>query len=101
MAHTPSSRGRGLLIGAGVVMVAAFLSWLMLRHQGTWDLDLGMTRALGWVAQGLAMLVLLGGVALIARGTTRGTTRGATRDATRETAADTPRPGDRVRNDDR
>ena len=71
MDRTPTRRGRGFLTGAGVVLVAAFLGWLVLRNQGGGVLDLGMGTVLRWVTHGLALLVLLGGVALIARGTTK------------------------------
>ncbi|MCS3441963.1 hypothetical protein [Microbacterium phyllosphaerae] len=43
----------------------------MLRNHGGWGVDVGMGSILGWVTHGVALLVLLGGVALIARGTTR------------------------------
>lgn len=75
MDHTPQRRGRGLLIGAGVVLVAAFFGWLVVRNQDLGAVDLSMGSALGWITQPLAWAILLGGVALIARGTTRGSTK--------------------------
>ncbi|MGJ0390567.1 hypothetical protein [Microbacterium sp. CGR1] len=71
MSSTPTRRGRGFLIGAGVILVAVFLGWLVLRNHGGGGVDVGMGSILGWVTHGIALLVLLGGVALIARGTTR------------------------------
>lgn len=71
-------------IVAGAALVAAFLGWLVVRHHDALRPLLGMDSVLGWVGHGVAVLVLVGGLALLARGTLR---RGTAADAghTRDT----------------
>lgn len=71
MDTTPTRRGRGFFIAAGVVLVAAFLGWIVLRRQDAWPAALELDSVLGWIAHGLALLTLVGGVWLLALGTFR------------------------------
>jgi|GEM_PF-3500874 len=77
MDSTRKRVGSSLLIGAGVLLVAAFLGWLVLRNHEALESALGMTSLLGWVTHGLALLILLGGVSLLARGLSRGSNKGS------------------------
>lgn len=63
---------RGLSIAAGCALVGVFLSWLIVREQAPLSLVLDTHTLLGGVAHGLAIAVLVGGVALIAWGTLGG-----------------------------
>ncbi|WP_435743430.1 hypothetical protein [Microbacterium sp. PMB16] len=67
----PTRRVRGLLIGAGVVLVGVFLGWLALRKLDGWPSALELDSVLGWIAHGLVLAALPCGVWLIARGTLR------------------------------
>ncbi|GAA2931088.1 hypothetical protein GCM10010458_12210 [Microbacterium luteolum] len=71
MDTTPTRRGRVFFIAAGVLLVAAFLGWIVLRRQDAWPAALELDSVLGWIAHGLALLALPAGAWLIARGTFR------------------------------
>ena len=58
---------RTLYIVAGSALVAAFLAGVAYRTQAGQSL-FGMDTVAGWVGHGAAILVLLGGLALLARG---------------------------------
>lgn len=53
---------------AGALLVAAFVAWLAMRQHDAMQSVVGMDTALGWVTQIGAYLILMAGVALLARG---------------------------------
>lgn len=55
-------------VGGGAVLVAAFAAWLVLRQTDAIQPVVAMDTALGWMAQIGAYLILMAGVALLARG---------------------------------
>lgn len=59
---------RALSIGSGVLLVGVFLVWMIVRNQPTLETVVGMGTALGWLTHIAALLVLLAGAALLARG---------------------------------
>ncbi|RZS58830.1 hypothetical protein EV141_0037 [Microcella putealis] len=59
---------RAAFVGAGAVLVGAFTAWLALRQSDAIRSAVGMDTALGWALQIIAYLVLMTGVASIARG---------------------------------
>lgn len=59
---------RTLSILGGLVLVGIFLTWLVLRNQESMQPVFGMQSLWGWVTHIVAILILLGGVALLARG---------------------------------
>ena len=75
--RTRTRVGSGLLIGTGVLLVAAFLGWLVLRNHEALEPAFGMSSLIGWVTHGLALLILLGGVSLLARGLSRDRSEGS------------------------
>lgn len=58
---------RGSLLVSGSALVAIFLAWVVYRNQAA-DPALGMETIAGWGAHIAAVLILLGGLALLARG---------------------------------
>ena len=59
---------RGLSIGTGAVLVMAALAWFVIRNDDALQPLFGMGTALGWIAHGAALLTLLAGIALLAKG---------------------------------
>lgn len=68
MGHNRNRSRRALFIGSGIVLVGVFLVWMVIRNQEAMESIAGMDSALGWAAHIAAVLVLLAGVALLARG---------------------------------
>ncbi len=58
---------RGSFLVFGSLLVAIFLAWMVYRNQAA-DPALGMETIAGWGAHIAAVLILLGGLALLARG---------------------------------
>jgi hypothetical protein len=68
MGHNKNGLRKALFIGSGIVLVGVFLAWMVVRNQEAMESIVGKDTALGWAAQIAAVLVLLAGVALLARG---------------------------------
>lgn len=71
MSQVPSRSQRVLFVASGVVLVGLFLTWLVVRRHEAVQPLFAMDSVWGWVAHGAVLLCLLGGVALLARGTFR------------------------------
>jgi hypothetical protein len=68
MDHNRNGLRKALFIGSGIVLVGVFLAWMVIRSQEAMESVVGMDSALGWAAHITAVLALLAGVGLLARG---------------------------------
>lgn len=68
----------------GILLIAVFLAWLILRHQEPLTAWASSSTLLGWVIFGGAWLCCLGGISLIATATTTPAPRETTTTETSE-----------------
>jgi len=68
MGHNRNGMRKALFIGSGIALIGVFLAWMVIRNQEAVESIVGKDGAAGWATQIAAVLVLLAGVALLARG---------------------------------
>ncbi|KDP91392.1 MULTISPECIES: hypothetical protein [Clavibacter] len=68
MGHDRNRLRTALFIGSGIALVGVFLAWMLIRNHEAVQSIVGKDSAAGWATQVAAVLVLLAGVALLARG---------------------------------
>lgn len=73
MGQQSSRSRRAFFVVTGAVLVGVFLTWLVVRQHEAVRPLFAMDSVWGWVAHGAVLLILLGGVALLARGFSRPT----------------------------
>lgn len=59
---------RAMLITGGALLVGLALAWFAMRNHEAIHTLVGMDTVLGWITHGAALLILAGGVALLAGG---------------------------------